>query len=78
LEIYGDIVRAVSTDRADFDVESRVTVTLAQRLAQLTAEQRHAVLDGLSQDELAALEFRWEFWRQPIRRHRQATGGYGC
>jgi phage terminase large subunit-like protein len=54
----------VSADRAVFDVESRVTVTLAQRLAQLTAEQRHAVLDGLSLDELAALEFRWEFWRQ--------------
>jgi predicted phage terminase large subunit-like protein len=42
-----------------------VTVALAQRLAQLTAEQRYAVMASLSPEELAALEYRWEFWARP-------------
>jgi predicted phage terminase large subunit-like protein len=39
-----------------------MSIAMAQRLAGLTGEQRHAVLDGLSAEELAALEYKWEFW----------------
>jgi len=37
----------------------------AQRLAALSPDQRHAVLEGLSAAELRTLEFNWEVWRQP-------------
>jgi len=39
-------------------------MSTVQELAALTAEQRHAVLSGLSQADLQALEWSWEFWRQ--------------
>ena len=39
--------------------------TTAQRLAELAPEQRQAVLSTMSGLELAALEYSWEFWRQP-------------
>ena len=39
--------------------------TTARRLADLTQDQRKAVLAGLSNEELAYLEYSWEFWRQP-------------
>jgi phage terminase large subunit-like protein len=37
----------------------------ARRLADLTPDQRRQILEGLSPAELAALEYSWEFWRQP-------------
>src|SRR4051794_16201511 len=37
----------------------------ARRLAELTAEQRRAALAGLAPADLSALEYSWEFWRQP-------------
>src|ERR1700755_3191639 len=42
-----------------------MTAAMAQQMAQLTAEQRRAVLDGLSPEELAVLEYKWEFWARP-------------
>jgi phage terminase large subunit-like protein len=37
----------------------------ARRLAELTADQRRAALAGLAPADLSALEFSWQFWRQP-------------
>ena len=37
----------------------------ARRLAELSPEQRQAVLAVMTPTELAALEYSWEFWRQP-------------
>lgn len=39
--------------------------TTARRLAELSPEQRQAVLVAMSPDELGTLEYSWEFWRQP-------------
>ena len=39
--------------------------TTARRLADLDQDQRKSVLAGLTEQELAELEFSWEFWRQP-------------
>jgi phage terminase large subunit-like protein len=41
------------------------TLTPATALADLTDEQRRAILADLTQDELAALEFTWSFWARP-------------
>jgi phage terminase large subunit-like protein len=38
--------------------------TTARRLAQLTPEQRQTILSSISNSELPALEYSWEFWRQ--------------
>ena len=40
-------------------------MTTAQRLAQLAPDQRQTILSGMSSTELQALEYSWEFWRQP-------------
>ena len=37
----------------------------ARTLAQLTPDARNAVLATLSSDELATLEYAWEFWARP-------------
>lgn len=37
----------------------------AQRLAELPDDARRAVLEGLTQPELEALSWNWEFWRLP-------------
>jgi|ERR1700761_5460446 phage terminase large subunit-like protein len=37
----------------------------ARRLAELTQEQRQALLNGFSASDLAALEFHWPFWARP-------------
>jgi phage terminase large subunit-like protein len=42
-----------------------MTRTVAHRLSELPADQRRAVLSGLSEADLATLEHSWEFWRLP-------------
>jgi hypothetical protein len=37
----------------------------ARRLAELDPDQRRALLASMSPQDLAALEYSWEFWRQP-------------